>query len=983
MPAVTLTMAALQKPQHIVSSAWLEHAPFLSWMIEQVRPHRFVELGTHRGYSYFAACETVKILGLGTNCHAIDTFAGDEHAGFYDHSIYDDVCIRNADYAGFSSIHQMTFADALEKFDDCSIDILHIDGRHFYADVKEDYETWSRKLTPDAVVLFHDTNVRERDFGVWKLFSELKARHPSFEFFHNHGLGVIAPGAQPPALSGLFSMGDEAAAAFRRTMETLGERLSLRYQLNESDRALHGAKAETDFVRAELASARDEEHARRNEADRLRSELGLIHAQCERLENEIAEQAAREKEIISNTNLLRDRLTALETSTLWRATSPVRGTLNRIPVPLRRYARGSLRAAYWVVTPHRTMTRIRHFRALAAKRGFNGLVSSILLEPPVRSTGYDPLDRGDYARWIENCDTVDDNVRRTFRKRLNDLSHKPLISIVMPVYNTPEDLLREAVASVRTQIYENWELCIADDASAESHVARVLKELKDADGRIKIVTRETNGHIALASNSALAIAQGEFVALMDHDDVLPEHALFEVVVAINGNPDAAIIYTDEDKIDENGQRFDPYFKPDFSYDQLLGQNLISHFGVYRRSLLKEIGGFRDGFTGSQDYDLALRSVAASDCQNVVHIPKVLYHWRQMSTASSFSQSDLNQCISSSRRALRDHLDGSASAEGKESLVLENPIVPVWNRVKFPMPAEEPSVTVIIPTRDRSELLRQCANGLLRRTDYRRLEVIVVDNDSVEPETFKLFEDLKNDERVSILPVAGDFNYSRLNNIAAADAEGEILLLLNNDIDVIKPDWLTELVSHAIRPDVGCVGAKLLYADGRVQHAGVRLGAGHFDGGRGVGSHIGLFSDRWDIGYFGSYAVTRDVGCVTAACLAVRKDVYAAVDGLDEVNLKVAFNDVDFCLRVREAGYRIIWTPFAELYHLESASRGTDQTPEKHARFMREARYMRDHWGPALDSDPFYNPNFDNYEADYYLDFSRKIEALTGSGVGRR
>lgn len=673
-------------------------------------------------------------------------------------------------------------------------------------------------------------------------------------------------------------------------------------------------------------------------------------------------------------NILRERLSASEESAHWRSTAAIRRITERMLTSVRRFARGAMRAAYWASTPHLTAARIRHLRGMIASRGVTNSIAA-LMDGSTLAPGANPLNRADYERWIAACDRLDDKHRALMREHLSDMNLTPLISIVMPVFNTPEDRLREAIRSVTAQLYQNWELCIADDASTDKQVVKVLKEFAKCDSRIRIVTRETNGHIALASNSALEIAKGDFIALMDHDDILAEHALFEIVARLNDRPDAEIFYSDEDKIDEHGTRYDPYFKPNFSYDLLLGQNLISHLGVYRRSLLEKIGGFRDGFTGSQDYDLALRSVAVCGSDKVVHIPKVLYHWRQTGDASSFSQSDLQQCVDSSRKALREHLSVLQNENAHSAQVLENPTFPAWNRVKFRVPAEEPFVSVIIPTRDRYELLRRCVEGVLFRTNYENLEILIIDNDSKERETFRIFDYLKADKRVHVLPVSGAFNYSRLNNIAAKEARGEILLLLNNDIDVISADWLRELVSHAIRPDVGCVGAKLLYADGRIQHAGVRLGAGRFDGGAGVAGHLGLFAERSNGGYFGSYAITRDVGGVTAACLAVRRDVYWEVEGLDEENLEVAFNDIDFCLRVREAGYRILWTPFAELYHLESATRGSDLSAEKRKRFTGEVRYMRRRWNVILDADPFYNQNFDNFDSDFALNFRRN--SITG------
>lgn len=622
----------------------------------------------------------------------------------------------------------------------------------------------------------------------------------------------------------------------------------------------------------------------------------------------------------------------------------------------RRVARG----VYWLFNPRRALERVASF----------GRSSDVLREDPVARWAWSIARRflqskGRYRRWIREHDTLADGDRQRIRAHIAVLPKKPLISVVMPVYNTREQWLRDAISSVKSQIYPYWELCIADDASPSPTITRVLAELAAGDPRIKWMRRETNGSIAAATNSALELASGEFVALMDHDDLLAERALYEIAVEINAHPDADLIFSDEDAIDASGRRHNPYFKPDWNLDLFLSHNLVNHLGVYRRSLVREVGGMRVGFEGSQDYDLALRVVGATDADRIRHIPAILYHWRQPGKAS-FSELHLEKCSVAARTAIREYLHsltGCAQAE-----VLPHPTVPNWTRVRWPLPDVLPRVSVIVPTRDRANLLAQCASGVLHRTDYADIELIIVDNDSEEPATDALLSELAQDPRVRIIHFHGEFNYSAINNRAIEHATGEIVVLLNNDIEIIREDWLHEMVSHVLRPQVGAVGAKLLYGDNTVQHAGVALGIGAYDDTPGVAGHVGIGKMRSDPGYFGQYALAREVAACTGACLALRRDVYREVGGLDERNLPVAFNDIDLCIRLRQRGYKIVWTPFAELYHLESASRGPDSNPDTFPRFMREVKYMRDRWGASLDNDPYYNCNFTRANTDFSLAF---------------
>lgn len=550
-----------------------------------------------------------------------------------------------------------------------------------------------------------------------------------------------------------------------------------------------------------------------------------------------------------------------------------------------------------------------------------------------------------YGIWIQRFDTRHPADEAAIRAHCARLAWKPKISVVMPVWNTPETYLRAAIESILAQLYPDWELCIADDASTKPHVNTVLREFAARDSRIKLVTHAQNGRIARASNSALALATGEFIALMDHDDTLANHALYMIAAELNTHPDADILYSDEDKMDEDGDRFDPFFKPDWDPERIYAQNYINHLGVYRTSLVRDLGGFREGFEGSQDYDLALRAVARTRADRIRHIPVVLYHWRIFPNALTFSMTQRDKATDAARRALREHF-----AEKGETVEIASDDIALTYRVRRPVFVPAPRVSLIVPTRDRLSLLKPCIEDLLNKTDYPDVEVIIVDNGSTEPETLAFLAAIAAHPKVRVLRIEGPFNFSALNNSAARIATGEILGFINNDIAVIAPDWLHEMVSQLTPQDVAVVGAKLYYGNDTLQHGGVVLGIG------GVAGHAEKHAARKAFGYFGQLQATRSISAVTAACMLIRRKVFEEVGGFDEVNLAVAFNDVDLCLKVRAAGHRIVWTPYAALYHLESASRGADTDPAKAKRFEREVLYMLRRWGPVLEQDPYYNPN---------------------------
>lgn len=541
---------------------------------------------------------------------------------------------------------------------------------------------------------------------------------------------------------------------------------------------------------------------------------------------------------------------------------------------------------------------------------------------------------------------------------LNGFKLKPLISIVVPVYNPDKALLEECINSVLRQSYTNWQLCLADDCSPEPHVREVLEHYQALDERIKVVFREQNGHISEASNSALEVAKGEWVALLDHDDELSQHALYEVVKVINEKPSTCLIYSDEDKIDEKGERCDPHFKSDWNLDLLYSQNYVSHLGVYRTDIVKKIGGFRIGYEGSQDYDLLLRYSREIDHKNIVHIPKVLYHWRMVEGSTALGHGEKSYTTDAGIKALEDHFNCLG-----ENVTVEQGMHQNIYKVNWPTTTNEgitPLVSLVIPTYNGYEITKQAIDSILEKTSYPNYEILLVDNNSDDPLSLEYFEELESHEKVTVLRYPYPFNYSAINNFAVSQANGEIIGLINNDVEVINSEWLSEMVSNALRPDIGCVGAMLYFHNDTIQHAGVIIGIG------GVAGHSHKHFKRGDYGYFSRLKVVQNLSAVTAACLLVRKSVFEEVEGLNEKDLTVAFNDVDFCLKVQAAGYRNLWTPYAELYHYESISRGAEDNPEKVARFNKEAQYMVEKWDTKRQSDKFYNGNLTCTKEDFSL-----------------
>lgn len=969
----------LSEPDRIRTPfSWVGHIPFAYLIVKLIKPSILVELGVHSGNSYNAYCQAVKKLGLNTICYGVDTWEGDEQAGYYGNEVFEDLLqYHEKKYATFSNLLRMTFDQALEYFSDQLVDLLHIDGCHTYEAVKHDFEAWLPKMTKNGVVIFHDIHVREREFGVWRLWEELKKSYKTIEFNHAHGLGILFLDASSKELEGFIDF-FQANNFARHLLESLGQNLLQKADLQQM---LEGQKRQLELQTAEL----DHRSALINEKNALMAEresqlhdrnqkLAAYGREIELISVHMSEQhkdltaRANEIERLKNVLLLTERdldqaykhmehlnhtieqhrvvIEEVTTSTSWKLSYPLRlfGSLARKMLAyIRDLKKGSPSSVRDIKAEEKSAV-VEEERAAGKEEE--------QIEEGQAQEQEEPLP-DDYQRWISKHQLTEKDLSR-IRQEIDTYNYKPLISIILPVYNTDQRWLTKCIQSVQNQLYSNWELCIADDASTETNVKTVLDQFAQADQRIKVVYRAENGHISAASNSALELAAGEFIALLDHDDELSIDAFYENVKLLNEHPDADLIYSDEDKINEAGERHKPFFKPDWSPDTLLSHNYICHLSLYRASIFKAIGGFREGFEGSQDYDLVLRFTEKTD--KIYHIPKILYHWRTIEGSAALSTDAKQYAYHAATRALEEAFE----RRGEKAQVELISNYPGQYSITYNL-QREPLISVIIPTRDGHQLLDNCLKSLYNKTSYSNYEIIIADNGSIEEETFELFNRWQSilGHKFRVIRLDMPFNYSKINNLAVQEARGELLLLLNNDTEVITPDWMKKMAGQAVRKSIGAVGAKLLYPDNTIQHSGCILGIG------GVASHSHKYIHVLDPGYFGRLLITANYAAVTGACLMIKKDLYEQVGGFDE-ELAVAFNDVDFCIRLLEEGYYNVSLGNVLFYHYEHKSRGDEDSPVKLRRFLLEIDTMKKRWGRLLQNDPFYNPNLTLGREDYSI-----------------
>ncbi len=594
---------------------------------------------------------------------------------------------------------------------------------------------------------------------------------------------------------------------------------------------------------------------------------------------------------------------------------------------------------------------------------------------PAAQQATNPADPHDYQEWVRRYDTLPPATLAKMYARLANFAYRPLISVLLPVCDPVDPPgLDETIRSVKRQVYPYWQLCVADDATATPEVHRVLEEAQAAEPqRVRYTRREARGSVCRVLNDALALAEGEFVALLQPDGMLREHALFAVAAELQRDPAAELLYTDEDERRADGSRVEPFFKPALNLELLRAQNCIGDLGVYRRSRVDSLGGFRAGYEGAHAHDLALRVLDATEPQHVRHIPLVTYHkCTAPGVPATTAPGEPADAREAAQRAVADHL----ARRGEQGVGVEVSPSGSGLRLRYPVPEPAPPVSLVIPTRDRLDLLRPCLEGLLRHTDYADYEIVVVDHGSRKRATKRYLAALTaRERRVKVVRHDGPFNFPELTNVGVGACHGSILGLLNNDLE-LEPEhagWLREMVSHAVRPDVGAVGAKLLYPDRRIQHAGIILGI------HGAAGHHFKHLPAETAAHRGRAQQAQDLTAVTGACLLLRRDVYEHVGGLDPA-LAVAYNDVDLCLRIRHAGYRILYTPHAQLTHHESATRGPrPRTDAEERRHQTERAYFTARWQAQLAQDPAYNPNLTVQAEDAALAWPPEVATLSAYG----
>lgn len=562
-----------------------------------------------------------------------------------------------------------------------------------------------------------------------------------------------------------------------------------------------------------------------------------------------------------------------------------------------------------------------------------------------------------YGPWYEAYRPDADELAEQKKHRF---AYMPRISVAVPAYRTPELFLRQMIQSLLDQTYPNWELCIANGSPDDSEMNRILKEYSAEDKRICVRNLEENLGIAGNTNAALTMASGEFVGLLDHDDLLAPNALYEIAKALNEDSELDAVYTDEDKVTTDlSEHFQPHLKPDFNLDLLRSNNYICHFFVVRKSVVDKVGGFRQEFDGAQDHDFIFRCVESAD--KVGHVPEIVYHWRTHKASTADNPASKMYAFDAGKRAIEAHLE----RVGVEGEVSHTPDLGFF-RVKYPVQGE-PLVSIIIPNKDEKESLKACIESIREKTEYQNYEILIIENNSTTDEIFHYYRELSKDPKIRLLRWKKEFNYSAINNYGVRHAKGDYLLFLNNDVTVITPGWIKEMLGVCQRKEVGAVGVKLIYPDNTIQHVGCVIGIG------GIAGHMFVDMPANRTGYLHKASILQDMSAVTAACMMMKRSAFEEAGGFTE-KLSVAFNDVDLCLKVRQNHKLIVYDPYVQLYHMESKTRGAEDSEAKVRRFQEEIEYMRCHWIDILKKgDPYYNKNLSLTKWNYSLRPIRGME----------
>lgn len=945
-----ISISSFLTPVHVDESAWLRHVPFAFWLVEKLQPGIVVELGVHRGVSYFSFCQGIKENNINCTCYGVDTWKGDHHAGLYDDQVFSDVNNYNkANYAGFSYLLRMSFDEALYSFTDGTIDLLHIDGYHTYEAVKHDFERWLPKLSRRGIILFHDIKVRERGFGVFKLWEELKQQFPHFEFSFGFGLGVLAVGsAYAQELTRLFSADNaDTAHKIQQVYNQLGTAVENQYRimaleqanggyhnqllqeqyqnslqeqeksaLSQSNKHLEVIVREQEIQLKELSSYRAQLRASEEELAAAKKEMSTMQSSATELSNTVG-WYQRTYEQRSLPGLLKQRFSRAK----HKARQSVIGTL---------LGSSFIKKRYIVVflLEYIQENGLRSFLSASLQK-INNKGLSVMMHP--RETVLQAMsNRFKQNRVKESSPLIKPVDVQALAKEIADFHYQPKISIILTTYNTRPILLVKAIESIRQQIYPNWELCIADDGSSKNNVRQTLAPYLQQQN-IKSIFLDSNKGISAASNAAMDLSTGEFIALMDHDDEITKDALFWIVKELNTNSKTDIIYTDECKIDEEGNLSDYFFKPDWSPELMFNMMYTGHLTVYRKQFLAEsVGNFRSAFDFSQDYDLMLR--ASEKAATITHIPRVLYYWRL--TQGSASQGEKPYARETNLAALRAAL----TRRNIEGNVIE---LPVANRVKISH--QSSLVSIVIPT-DSQKNLTDAITNIRLNTSYQNYEIIAVTNAKLVTEFKENGIDLT---RVVFAVYDKPYNFSDKCNVGVSRAKGEIIIIYNDDVQPLQEDWIENMIELLSVDGVGAVSPKLLYEDDTIQYAGMASGVRNLTGT----TFHGYRKTAPD--YINFVQLVRNVSILSGACFAIRKSVFIEIGGFDAVNTPIAHSDVDISFKLIEKGYRCVYTPYATLRHFGHLSLSGFKKKIKKIEKDKADIYLLKRWPAMVADDPFF------------------------------
>ncbi|MNO26541.1 Chondroitin synthase [compost metagenome] len=900
-------------------SAWAEHIPFAFSLIEKLKPGIFVELGTHYGDSYCAFCQAIQKSELDCKAYAVDTWQGDEHAGLYGQDVLDQLRARHdVPYASFSRLLRETFDQAASYFSPKSVDLLHIDGLHTYEAVKNDFDTWLPLMSDRGVIIFHDVNVRENGFGVWKLFEEIEKQYPTFCFDHAHGLGVVAVGKQiPEDIKFLFELSPAETVHIKEFYKELGFSAVNERKLSD---ALHTQNTAVAQAATEKSTLMHRLFQQKNESDELRANL---YAK----ELEVQQLAQRVAQLEHELHVRNAEIHAVLNTKAWRFSSKVNNKVRQAR-KLRALARKVLIAKDRVGGWRNLFERIQSTLESGGLRSLEAAARAQLLTPDVeRAAPVDVLK----ARLAFNVEQI----RRRFSEppaQAFDFGTK--VSLIMPVYKVPVDMLKQAIESVLNQSYTNWELCIADDCSQSPEITALLDGFAKRDARIKFVTLDVNAGIAGASNAALELATGSYVALLDNDDLLTNDALYWIATGIRDDALVDMLYSDECKIDESGAVLEVFNKPDWSPSLLLNCMYTGHLTAYRKTLVEEVGGFRSEFDFSQDYDLALR--VTEKTSNIRHIEEVLYGWRAIATSGAAGGKPYAR--DSNIRALQ----AAGDRRGWKGTAIA---LPTANRFKFDFEDNEALVSIVIPS-DNEKNISDSLESIKNSTTWKRYEILVVTNSRI----VDLLAPLYSDANIVFVRYDLPYSFSDKCNQGAKAANGEYLVFFNDDVRVQSADWVESLIEYLQLPDVGIVGPKLVYESNTIQHAGMVTGVRRL-----LGTAFHCLPEN-TLAHYNFAQSVREVSLICGACLAIRKDIFEQVNGFDAVNAPINHSDVDLCFKVRELGFSCVYTPHSTLTHIGHMSLASVDAADKVKAPKKKDKadiYILRRFASLLARDPYY------------------------------